>query len=278
MTRLSLDENENEKRWNSLPPLGEFNWISAAKPGAIVLASGFETKGNVILLAAHRYGRGRAMAFTAANSWLWQMEMPHTDDSHEVFWRQTLRWLAGSAPDPVELEFDRGVVGADEALHFNVEVKDDSFHKLNDAEVMTTITSPNGKTTDLPLPWIVKKDGVYSGEFKPSDQGAYSVHVKAVRQDKEVGKAEGFFLVADNHLEFYNAGQNQDLLRRITSETGGRYYTLASAENLPEEMTYTNRPNSVPQLLPLWDMPIVFISICLLLVLEWAGRKKEGLA
>jgi uncharacterized membrane protein len=109
VTRLVVDEHENEKRWNGLPDIGEFNWITSAKPGATVLASGAGSYSNAVLLALHRYGRGRVMAFMAASSWRWQMEMPHEDDSHEIFWRQALRWLVSSSPDPVSLELDRSV-------------------------------------------------------------------------------------------------------------------------------------------------------------------------
>ena len=277
VTRLLIDESANERRWNALPEIGEFNWVSAPKPGATVLASAERGKGNAILLAAHRFGRGRALAFTGASSWRWRMEMPHEDDSHEVFWRQALRWLVGSAPDQVMLELDRGVFQEDDFVELKVEVNDPAFTKLNDAEVVASITSPVGKTNEVPLKWIVKKDGIYSGEFKPTEKGTYRVRIRATRQGKEIGKAEQFFLVTESNLEFYNAGQNKELLKRLASETGGRYYSLGAAKNLPEEMTYTERPNSVPQILPLWDMPLFFFLVCLFLISEWALRKRQGL-
>jgi hypothetical protein len=102
--------------------------------------------------------------------------------------------------------------------------------------------------------------------------------VTAVQHGREIGRSERFFIVTDSNLEFFNAGQNKDLLQRIAAETGGRYYTLANARQMPEEMTYLERPNSVPQILPLWDMPILFILLSTLLVFEWAWRKREGLA
>src|SRR2546426_459644 len=278
VTRLVIDEGENEKRWKSLPEIGEFNWISSAKPGATVLAQGDRGYSNAILLATHRYGRGRAMAFMAVSSWRWQMEMPHEDDSHEIFWRQALRWLVGSAPDAISLDLDRGVFQEEDTVPLNVEVNDPSFTKLNDAQVIASVTSPDGKTTDVDLKWVVRKDGIYFGEFKPSAKGTYKVSVKASRQGKEIGKAEQFFQVTESNLEFYSAGQNKDLLSRLASETGGKYYTLADAKNLPEEITYMETPNSIPQILPLWDMPIFLLVLCVFLISEWALRKRQGLA
>jgi hypothetical protein len=99
-----------------------------------------------------------------------------------------------------------------------------------------------------------------------------------MRHSKEVGRSERFFTATESNLEFFSAGQNRELLQRIASETGGRYYTLDNARQLPEDMAYVERPNSVPQILPLWDMPILFIMLCSLLIGEWAWRKREELA
>jgi len=278
VTRLVIDENENEKRWNSLPQLEEYNLITNVKPGATALATAGDSRRNVILLATHRYGRGRALALMTSNSWAWQMQMPHQDDSHEVFWRQAFHWLVGSAPDQVSLDLDSSVVPQGETVGLNVEVNDRTFTRLNDAAVVANVTWPSGKTTELPLRWTAKKDGIYRGQFSPDEKGTYRAKVTAVQHGREIGRSERFFIVTDSNLEFFNAGQNKDLLQRIAAETGGRYYTLANARQMPEEMTYLERPNSVPQILPLWDMPILFILLSTLLVFEWAWRKREGLA
>lgn len=278
VTRLVMDENENEKRWNSLSQLEDYNLISTAKPGATVLATGGDSRKNAVLLATQRYGRGRALALMTANSWAWQMEMPHKDDSHEVFWRQALRWLVGSAPDRVSLDLDRTVVPQAEPVTLSVEVNDKSFTKLNDATVAAQITWPGGKTTELPLRWTVKRDGIYESQFQPTENGTYRVQATATRLGEEVGKSERFFTVTESNREFFDAGQKKDLLQRLAAETGGSYYTLANAKQMPEDISYVERPNSVPQILSLWDLPIWFVLLSGLLIFEWAWRRREGLA
>jgi uncharacterized membrane protein len=278
VTRLVVEEAGNEKRWNSLPQLEDYNVISNVKPGATALAVGGDARRNLVLLATHRYGRGRALALMTSNSWAWQMGMTHEDDSHEVFWRQALRWLVGSAPDQVSLELDPSVIPQEETVSLNVEVNDPAFTKLNDAAVVASITSPAGKMSEVALRWTVQKDGIYSGQFKPTDNGIYRIQVTATRQGQEIGRSERFFIVTDSNREFFNAGQNKELLQRIATETGGRYYTLANAGQIPEEMTYVERSNSIPQVLPLWDMPVLFIALCTLLIIEWTWRKHQGLA
>ena len=47
--------------------------------------------------------RGKSLAFTVHDSWLWQMhaDIPLEDMTHENLWRQLLRWLVSGVPGPV---------------------------------------------------------------------------------------------------------------------------------------------------------------------------------
>jgi len=277
VTRLVADAAQNERRWGALPPIGDLNWVSTPKPGATVLATVADgPQAGMIVLAAHRFGRGRAIAFTPDSSWRWRMEMPHTDDSHEVFWRQTLRWLVGSAPDRVGIELPKTVFHDDDTIRFDVEVNDPSFVPLNDAEVTATVTSPSGQALELPLKWNGQKDGIYRAAFQPTEKGVHNIRVSAQRGDKEIGHSQRAVLTAESNQEFYSPAQNRQLLEHITGETGGRYYSLSNAYDLPEELLYQERSNSVPQNLALWDMPALLLILLALLIGEWSLRRKSG--
>src|SRR5215510_1955414 len=104
LMRLSPDASANVKQWNDLPPLNDFNKTLEAKVGAVVLARGQsdqKTSGDPILLAFQRYGRGRTMALPTGSTWRWQMQMDAKDQTYEMFWKQVLRWLVNTSPDPV---------------------------------------------------------------------------------------------------------------------------------------------------------------------------------
>ncbi|HXK60991.1 MAG TPA: glutamine amidotransferase [Acidobacteriota bacterium] len=278
ITRLDTDETQNASRWNSLPEIGNFNWISRTKPGATVLARGKGSKGP-ILLAAQRFGRGRALAFTGDSSWRWRMEMPSTDNSHHIFWRQTMRWLVSSAPDQVSLDLGDGVYHEGDAVRVGIDVNDPAFRGINDADVNVSILSPSGKTSAFPVKWSGQKDGLYLGAFRPEEKGVYEVKAIATGRDGgQIGEARQYLVVGDSNQEFFGAGQNQNLLTHVASQTGGKYYTLSEARQIPEELVYQERPNSVPQYLSLWDMPILFLIICGGLTAEWLLRRRGGLA
>ena len=44
------------------------------------------------------YGRGRTAIFATGGSWRWQMLQPLADMSHEMFYRQLLRWVVSDTP------------------------------------------------------------------------------------------------------------------------------------------------------------------------------------
>jgi uncharacterized membrane protein len=278
LTQLSSEEVQSEKKWKTLPEIEEFNWIKDAKPGAMILATGSSRRGKAILLAVQRYGRGRTIAFTPSDSWLWQMEMPHGDNSYEIFWRQALRWLVSSSPDPINLELEKTAFFTQETVPLNAQVYDSEYRCVNEAAVLATITPPQGSPVAIPLRSIPDQNGRYSGEFVPRDTGIFKVEIAASLNGRNLGPAEGHFYVSPDSLELYNSAQNKTLLERLARDTGGHYYNLGNANHIPEEMTYIVRPNSLAQILPLWDIPALFLTICLLLISEWSIRKKVRLS
>ena len=87
----------------------------------------------VPLVAVQRYGRGRSMVFAGEGSWRWRMMLPSTDRSYEFFWRQSARWLAGPAPDPVTVSAPEAPEPGD-TLAIDVDVRDAGFRPVPDAD------------------------------------------------------------------------------------------------------------------------------------------------
>jgi hypothetical protein len=68
------------------------------------------------------------------------------------------------------------------------------------------------------------------------------------------------------------------LLKRIATETGGKYYQTNELQSLLDDLTYRQTPYSERVTKDLWDMPINFMLIIGLLSGEWFLRKREGMA
>lgn len=281
ITRVSLSQEENRKRWEAAPALAGFNPTAGPKPGATVLAYGSapdEPGQSPVILAFQRFGRGKSVAFTTATSWRWRMGLAHSDYFHELFWKQMLRWVAGDAPDPVSTEAERNTYSTDDVAVIRSEVNDASFLPLNNAQLTAQVRSPSGQISSIQFVWDVDRDGVYSATFKPSEEGVHEISVEAFQNSRSLGKAKSSFRVAQSTEEFHNAAMNSGLLRRLSDQTGGRYYSLDNVSSLPEDISYIDKGSSRIEEKDLWDMPFLFFLLVGLLSTEWILRKRKRLA
>lgn len=281
LMKLTPEAGANVKQWSDLPPLNDFNKTLEAKVGGIVLARGEpEQKGNgsPILLAYQRYGRGRAMAFTSGSSWRWQMEMDHDDMTYELFWKQILRWLVNTSPDPVMISSDKDTYLPGEAVRLYAEISDKAFNRMNNAKVIAKVTNPQGLTETIALDWNAVQEGTYQTELNASEPGIYKVDVEATQGAEHLGTNHTAFQVQDRPVEFYNAALDTRLLQSVASSTGGRYYPLSKIGDVPDDAVYVEGETSFIEQKELWDVPFLFMLLCITLSAEWFWRKKRGLA
>jgi hypothetical protein len=183
--QLDAELEDVADRWESLPPVTAVNRLDAIRPGATALLTGERTEGGQqVVLAFQRYGRGKSIALTVQDSWLWQMhaDVPLEDQSHEALWKQMLRWLVDGVPEAVSAATDQEQVEPGEVVRLVANVQDSTFIAVNDAQVTAQVTSPSGLMEEILLDWTVEEDGEYAGEFRPAEMGDYEISVDAGRR------------------------------------------------------------------------------------------------
>lgn len=269
-------------RWDSLPPLTAVNALGRPRPGATVLLSGRPTQGggDVPVLTVQRYGRGVAAVLGVQDTWLWQMHaaVPLEDQTHETLWRQVLRWLVESVPERVEVIATPARAGPHEPVTLRARVADEGFLDVNDAQVTAHIITPSGRTVDVPLEWTLREDGSFAGRLLPEEQGVYRITAEARRGRDTTRSAPASLLVDDHGADVERAELRAPALRRLASETGGRYYPLDAAGQLADDVAYTESGVTVRETRDLWDMPAMFLALLTLLGVEWGIRRARGLA
>ena len=139
------------------------------------------------------------------------------------------------------------------------------------------MTSPSGHISSVPLVWDVDKDGHYSGAFKPSEEGIHKVTCEAFAGKTSLGRAETHVRIAELTEEFHDAALNSNLLRRLSEETAGRYYSISDLQTLPEDISYIEKGAYRTEEKDLWDMPFLFLMLVGLVSTEWFLRKRKGL-
>ena len=278
---LTDREETNSAHWDSLPPLTAVNRLGGLKPGATMLLEGRPLAGGgvVPVLAQQRFGRGRALILGVQDTWLWQMhaDLPVEDQTHETLWRQLLRWLLEDVPDRLEVTMSPEHPIPGQRVTVRAEFADSNFLRVNDAKLSAEITMPDNQTASVPLEWGLAQDGVYSGSFVAAAEGNYRVLVRGARGGDSVAIEPEYVDVADRGGDFLNAEMRAPLLERLAAETGGKFYTAATVDQLPDDVRYTQSGVTVKETKDLWDMPIIFFGLVALLGTEWIYRRRRGL-
>lgn len=268
-------------RWDSLPPVTTVNRIVETRAGATTLLTGINAGDDrdQVLLAFQRYGRGKAIALTTQDTWLWQMhaDVALEDQSHEAFWQQMLRWLVDGVPDAVSVASDQERVEPGETVRVVASVSDSTYLEVNDASVSARVTSPSGRVDELPVEWTVENDGEYAVEIRPAEMGDYEIELVAHRDEVPLGSAHTYLHAARSDDEYFDAARRTSLLRRVADETGGRFYTPQTVSTLPEDITISGAGVTLVEEHDLWDMPAFFLLALLLMGAEWGFRRVRGL-
>ena len=281
LSQIAPTEAASLKRWTELPSLISVNTIRGLKPGATVLLNGTdERRRTQPVLAYQRYGRGKAIAFTAKDSWQWQMHhtMPLEDMTHENFWRQLLRWLIDGVPGAVEVHTSAERVEAGEQVTLLADIVDKAFVELNDAKAVATVHAPSGSAIEVPLQWTGERNGQYRGTYVADEPGLHATSVEATREGGTIGTGVTNVRAAPGDAEYFDPIMHAARLQRIADETGGRFYTSGAVSALSEDLQYTGRGVTTVEERDIWDMPVLLLTLLGLVCGEWAYRRWVGLA
>jgi uncharacterized membrane protein len=263
-------------------PVTSVNKVARLKPGAVSLLEGSAGRQRQPVLLFQRYGRGLAVAMPIQDSFLWYMSasVPVDDVAFRTLWRQLLRWITSDAPDLLRVSMSENRVRPGGAVTIRAEVVDSGFVRRNDARLVARVRAPSGTVREVPLEWVVDRDGQYEASYASNEVGVHTVRVTTTSAQKGDAPLDDstFVAVADLNAEFFGAEMRRPLLQRIADETGGRFYTPATMNKLPEDIALTKRGVTVISQLDLWDMPIILVLLVGLLSVEWAYRRRRGLA
>ncbi len=273
--RLGASVAETVTGWAAMPTLGRVVPLGPPRPGAAVLAVAPGEPARPVV-AVQRFGRGRTMVFAGEASWRWQMLAPSTDRTYERFWRQTVRWLGGAAPDRVTLRIDGGRFEGEE-LRIEVEAADERFAPLTGARVRVAVEDPDGRRRQhsaVPRPG---EPGRYAVTVEPEGAGAHRVTAVVEHRGGRLESAGAALLVGGSDPELSEPRRHDRLLRRLAVASGGRWFDLGGAGGLADTVRAGLGPPPAPVLRDAWDTAWGFLLIVGLLATEWGLRRRWGL-
>jgi hypothetical protein len=275
ITRLMDDPAKNVDRWKKLTYLMDYQDAGTAKPGAAVLIQMTGAR-KLPLLVTQNYGRGRTAVMATSGTWRWQMSQPLGDPAHDLFWQQLLRWLVLDSPGQVVVSAANHTLMDDGHIELSANVRDKEYTPAPDAKVTAHLIGPNGISVMLDMTPAGDKPGVFHAAWTADKPGSYLAEVTAQKGSEALGSDTFPFERIDGVAENFHTLQNRELLEKLATETGGRYWKADELGRLPSEISYSDAGISVRDIKELWNMPVVFLWLLLLMAAEWLLRRKWG--
>jgi hypothetical protein len=204
------------------------------------------------------------------------MLSPTTDQSYERFWRQAVRWLAQSAPDPVRLTLPAAPSPA-EAIPLAIGARDGNYAPRTDAEIDVRITAPDGRVQTVRADQETAQAGQYRAAIRAPEAGIYKIAVDARGGGKSLGSSSATMLVGGVDPEMTDPRLNEDTLQRVARASSGAVLATPDVNNLVSRLDAA-APAAVRALRrDLWNTGWSFAILAGLLAAEWLFRRSSGL-
>lgn len=280
LMELANSSTENLKKWDKMPTLYYYSKVKRAKAGATILAEHPSERnefGKRILIATHNFNAGRVMVYTPSNPERWQMQMDSKDDSHDRFWRQTVKWLTTAPKSAIKLNIAKTEYMLKEPVVIEATATDKTFNVTNNAKLRAIVVDENGTRKEMQLEQVLGTDGLYTARFIPGQYGEYTVTATGTLDGEDLGKQQALFEVKPSFEEFSDAALNVPLLTNLANMSGGKYYPIEQAAQLVNQISLVESATSEITDVDIWDLPLIFGLLLLFLCLEWFLRKRAGL-
>ena len=283
-TLMSLIPSEagNKALWAQVRPLGWIPPVSAAKPGATVLAELSDVSRRVRsfpLIAWHRCGSGKVL-FVGTDR-LFRLRQKVGDKYHRRFWSQAVQFLTLSRllgeNKRIRVEVDRTEARVGEPVEVYANALNEVYEPATDpaCAVHVVAVGAAGSPAELRLEAVAGMPGLYRGTYVPRKEGRYRVVPSA---KGEPSSNEALFEVRGLSSEQGETAMRRDLLARIAELTGGRHFSIAELPMLPEYLHAEPGMTAGRREVELWDVWVFPVVFLVLVSLEWALRRRQDLA
>ena len=280
--QLEADPARNAEAWAGLPWVEGGNAISRVKPSAVELLvhPTLSTKyGPRPIAAAWECGRGRVYSTALDGTWHWSTARKTEADYHKRYWGLLVRWLAG---DPRvqrsnALVLETPVCEAGKPLTVSLSLRNASGLPIADAEVVFSLSLPGHANVTARLISDPANPGRYALTVVPDAAGDGRISGECRFADGATLKRELKLTVDPSREEFLKVGPDEEGLRALAAATGGTVQPIDRLQALRIPPAPPIRQAASVRI-ELWHAPGLAIVLFACLMLEWAYRKRRGLA
>ena len=302
LSSANLASNRNAALWRNLPALSRLFRGFQLRGGASVL---LESGNREPVMIFQRAGLGKSLLFASEGLWNWDFGVSNFKDARYLtlypqFWAQALRWLGTTHTDEnrLYLTTDTSTYATGDTVRVTAQVYSETYQPQTDAKVQIEVTPPTGEPFQLRTTTVydnineregqalalrnagensregqVGEENRYTARFEVWEKGTY--RIRAVSSTGGTDRTEIY--VQPQLAELEAPQLNEALLQRLASRTGGAYFAIADAEQVPESIAFVPAPVFVNTERDIWAHPLILILVVGLLGTEWVLRKRNGL-
>jgi hypothetical protein len=280
IVRLNADLETNRRLWEDEGGLKGQYWfapVSRAKPGSQVLLrhpSESNPNGNYPLLVAGYFPAGRTLFVAFDESWRWCFH--YGDTYHERFWRNAIRWLSlgrlRSGDRRYRVETSRNTFNLGERVTVEARVLDEDFRPSEATTQDLRWSDPEGKASDLKLPAVPGRPGLYRGTLETERPGLHRVWIE--RDGARTASTE--FDVTLPSLENQDPSPDAAAMRELSVLSRGKATDLAHLDECLAEFPggEERREPISSRLDDVWDSWATLLFALGVLSIEWVLRKR----
>jgi von Willebrand factor type A domain/Aerotolerance regulator N-terminal len=287
--RFDRNEKDSDELWKNLRPFFWFAEGYEPKRAAEVLAvhptvKALNRKGaeeRHPLVVQQFSGAGRAMFFGFNETWRWNWR--EEQGTYNQFWIRTLRYMARSRLGRMELRLDRQTpYRRGEPIKVTVRFPDDAPPPPEKTEVKVVMerrTAGRPGETDVRTINLTKMDGsraTFEALLTQTPEGEYKFWLSTPAVTPKP-RAEAKVVAPPGEME--RVRMNQSEMEAAAAESYGRFYTLAEADHLIDDLPTGTRVTVNAPAPPnvIWNSTPMFLLVLGLLSMEWVYRKQKNL-
>lgn len=171
---------------------------------------------------------------------------------------------------PIQNEFTES-----EQVTFESQVYNDLYEQVFGSKIDLKITDQNGKAVSYNY---ITSPGGTRYRIGGMNEGVFHYEAATILDGKRE-TVRGEFLVTAQNIESQNLTADFGLLRKLATNTGGKFYTANQFDQLTNDMTKAEAPSlihSEDSFNPLINLKWVFFLLLLIVSVEWFLRKFLG--
>ncbi|PJA98299.1 MAG: hypothetical protein CO128_08050 [Ignavibacteriales bacterium CG_4_9_14_3_um_filter_30_11] len=278
---LQISDTEILKHWNNLSPVFQSITEFVAKPGTKVLSQiviNNITINKPLIISSNIAGK-RSISILASSIWRWKLIGDKSENNlFDKIIFNCVKWLnTNDNVKKVIIKPIKKLFALNEDVEFTAQIYDESLNPISNADVNAIVKDIKTNTTTNII-FTSKGNGLYEGIMQTNVSGDYSFISSALLNGKKLGDDSGKFNIGEVDLELTNTKLNSELLKSISKNTNGMYFTISDKEKYIQLIREKNKNNKTEKIIKseisLWSDSWFLIIIVLLFSIEWFIRKR----